>query len=250
MIRFQLVGVGLTLSSILGAVLGIAVWVFLPAWPRVLGVLQYNTWIAVLHWAGLAMLVGFASQATALLYGFGPSRPKVRARRLAPGTLLAIALWLVASGGLDFYVDQIGSFGATYGLIGAVIGVVLWLFVSVYAVPQGAELNAEAGAHNARVPWRGEGYGTQAASYDSATASPAVLAGPDVAASWPTSPRPGCGVLLHQFLRAGLLLIQNRGACGGGSEGGANRPCRWVMGQLRARAAFMLLFRNGLLRGH
>ena len=79
MIRFQLVGVGLTLSSILGAVLGIAVWVFLPAWPRVLGVLQYNTWIALLHWAGLAMLVGFASQGIALLYGFGPSRPKVRA---------------------------------------------------------------------------------------------------------------------------------------------------------------------------
>ena len=143
-VRFQLVGFGLTLSAILGAVLGIAVLVFLPAWLRVLGVLRYNTRIALLHWAGLAMLVGFAAQAIAMLYRFGPSRPKPPPRQpIAPGTLLAIALWLAASGLLDFYIEHIGSFGATYGPIGAVVGVMLWFFVSVYAVLLGAELNAQ-----------------------------------------------------------------------------------------------------------
>jgi membrane protein len=142
-IRFQLVGFGVTLSAILGAVLGIAVLVFLPAWLRVLGVTQYHTRIALLHWAGLAMLVGFAAQAIALLYRFGPSRRASPARRITPGTLLATALWLVASGLLDFYIDHIGSFGATYGPIGAVVGVMLWFFVSVYAVLLGAELNAQ-----------------------------------------------------------------------------------------------------------
>jgi membrane protein len=142
-IRFQLVGLGLTLAAILVAVLGITVLVLLPAWLRVLGVLQWRVRIELLNWAGVAMLVGFAALAIALLYRFGPSRPKPPVRRIAPGTLLAIALWLVASGCLDFYVDHIGTFGATYGPIGAVVGVMLWFFVSVYAVLLGAELNAQ-----------------------------------------------------------------------------------------------------------
>ncbi len=142
-IRFQLVGFGLTLSAILVAVLGIAVLVFLPAWLRVLGVLQYRTRIELLHWTGVAMLIGFVALAIALLYRFGPSRPRRQARRITPGTLLATALWLVASGLLDFYIDHIGTFGATYGPIGAVVGVMLWFFVSVYAVLLGAELNAQ-----------------------------------------------------------------------------------------------------------
>jgi membrane protein len=146
-IRFQLVGFALTLSAIVVAVLGIALLVFLPAWLRVLGVLEYQTQIDLLHWAGLAMLVGFAALAIALLYRFGPSRPRPPTRRIVPGTLLAIGLWLVASALLDFYVDHIGSFGATYGPIGAVVGVMLWFFVSVYAVLLGAELNAQLEAH-------------------------------------------------------------------------------------------------------
>lgn len=142
-IRFQLIGFGLTLSAILGAVLGIAVLVFLPAWLRILGVLQYQTRSALLHASGLAMLVGFAALAIALLYRFGPSRHAPLSRRIAPGSLLAVALWLMASVLLDFYIDHIASFGATYGPIGAVVGVMLWFYVSVYAVLLGAELNAQ-----------------------------------------------------------------------------------------------------------
>jgi membrane protein len=127
-IRFQLVGLGLTLSAILVAVLG----------------------IALLRWAGLAMLVGFAVVAIALLYRFGPSRPKPPTRRIAPGTLLATGLWLVASGLLDFYIDHIATFGATYGPIGAFVGVMLSFFVSVYAVLLGAELNAQLEGRAAR----------------------------------------------------------------------------------------------------
>jgi membrane protein len=81
--------------------------------------------------------------AIGLLYRFGPSRRKSERRRIVPGTALFTALWLVASGLLDFYIDHIGSFGATYGPLGAVVGIMLWFYVSVYAVLLGAELNAE-----------------------------------------------------------------------------------------------------------
>jgi membrane protein len=149
-LRFQLVGFGLTLSAILVAVLGIAVLVFLPAWLRVLGILQYHTRLVLLHFAGLGMLVGFAALSIGLLYRFGPSHRTGSTRRIAPGALLATLVWLVASGALDFYIDHIGSFGATYGPIGAVVGIMLWFFVSVYAVLLGAELNAQLEAHGTR----------------------------------------------------------------------------------------------------
>ena len=42
----------------------------------------------------------------------------------------------------DLYVSQIGSFGATYGSLGAAVGVMLWFYISAYAVLLGAELNA------------------------------------------------------------------------------------------------------------
>lgn len=142
-LRFQLVGLGLTLSAILVAVFGIAVLVFLPAWLRVLGILQYHTRVILLHSAGLAMLVGFAALSIGLLYRFGPSHHGSTHRRIAPGALTATTVWLVASGLLDFYIDHIASFGVTYGPIGAVVGVMLWFFVSVYAVLMGAELNAQ-----------------------------------------------------------------------------------------------------------
>ena len=57
--------------------------------------------------------------------------------------MLALSLWLVASGLLSFYIDHIATFGVTYGPLGAVAAVMLWFFVTAYAVLLGAELNAE-----------------------------------------------------------------------------------------------------------
>jgi membrane protein len=51
-------------------------------------------------------------------------------------------LWLIASELLSLYVSQLGTFGATYGSLGAAVGVMLWFYVSAYAVLLGAELNA------------------------------------------------------------------------------------------------------------
>jgi membrane protein len=88
------------------------------------------------------MLIGFFFVAITLLYRFGPSRPAPRRRRIIPGTALATALWLIASELLSLYVSRIGSFGATYGSLGAAVGVMLWFYISAYAVLLGAELNA------------------------------------------------------------------------------------------------------------
>ena len=63
--------------------------------------------------------------------------------RVLPGTALATFLWLVSSFVLSFYVAKLANFDATYGSIGAVVGIMLWFYVSAYASLLGAELNAQ-----------------------------------------------------------------------------------------------------------
>ena len=49
---------------------------------------------------------------------------------------------LLASGALSYYISHLARFGVTYGSIGAVVGMMLWFYVSAYAALMGAELNA------------------------------------------------------------------------------------------------------------
>jgi membrane protein len=57
--------------------------------------------------------------------------------------LIATLLWLIASVLFSLYVGHIASYDTSYGPIGAVVGVMMWFWVSAYAVLLGAELNAE-----------------------------------------------------------------------------------------------------------
>jgi membrane protein len=139
-LRFQLIGLSMTLIAILCAILAIAVLVLLPPAIGFLGLAQHGG--SLIHAAGMAMLIGFFFVAITLLYRFGPLRQKPKRRRVTPGTMLATVLWLLASEVLSFYVSRMSSFGATYGSLAAIIGVMLWFYVSAYAVLLGAELNA------------------------------------------------------------------------------------------------------------
>jgi membrane protein len=62
---------------------------------------------------------------------------------VTPGALLATALWLLTSAGFRFYVRNFSDYTAVYGAIGSVIVLLLWLYLSGFALLIGAELNAE-----------------------------------------------------------------------------------------------------------
>jgi membrane protein len=138
---FQFIGLSMTLIAVLCAILAIGVLLLLPPAIDFLGLSDHGG--GLIHAAGLAMLIGFFFVAITLLYRFGPSRPKPRHLRIAPGAAIATVLWLIASELLSLYVSQIGTFGATYGSLGAAVGVMLWFYVSAYTVLLGAELNAQ-----------------------------------------------------------------------------------------------------------
>lgn len=139
-LRFEALGLTMTMTAVLCAVLAIAVLVALPVAIGFLGLSGQGG--ALIQRLGLLMLIGFFAVSIALLYRFGPCRRPPPNQRVAPGVILATLLWLVASEILSWYVSSMANYGATYGSIGAVVGVMLWFYVSAYAVLLGAELNA------------------------------------------------------------------------------------------------------------
>ena len=62
-----------------------------------------------------------------------------------PGAAVAVGMWFLGSFGLSFYLSHMADYNKTYGSMGAVIGLMLWLYVTSLAVLSGAELNAELG---------------------------------------------------------------------------------------------------------
>ena len=64
--------------------------------------------------------------------------------------MVALALWLLGSIGFSWYVDNFGKYNQTYGALAAVIILLLWLYLSAFAVLLGAELDAETERPTAR----------------------------------------------------------------------------------------------------
>lgn len=125
-----LLGIGATLSTTATQFLGS----LLPATPEVVK--------AVIRVANYLVIGGLTVTVAALLYRFGPDRKQAQWRWLTPGSLLATLLWLPTTSGFAFYVANFGSYNVTYGSLGAVVVLQVWLWLSAYIFLLGAELNA------------------------------------------------------------------------------------------------------------
>jgi membrane protein len=79
---------------------------------------------------------------TTLLYRFGPSRIR-SVRRLWPGAVVASLLWFVSTSAFSWYVQNIGSYNVLYGSIGAVIALLVWLYLISVIALIGCQFNAE-----------------------------------------------------------------------------------------------------------
>jgi membrane protein len=153
-LHFQVTAFTMTLIALLGAAVGLAMLVGLPAAMVFLGLT--NNMATRLQVASLAGLLVFVVLALGLLYRFGPSREAARWQWVTPGAVVATILWLVMSVLFSFYVGHLSSYDALYGPIGAVVGVMMWFYVTAYVVLLGAELNAELELQTARDSTDGE----------------------------------------------------------------------------------------------
>lgn len=90
-------------------------------------------------WTVAALL---ASAAIGAAYRFGPARAPSGWQMLSMGSGLATLLWLTATIALGFYVSRFGNYNATYGSLSAVVVLLMWFYVSAYAILLGATINA------------------------------------------------------------------------------------------------------------
>jgi len=100
---------------------------------------------AVLAWeiAKWPVLLVIVSIMISLLYKASPNVQQPDFRWISAGGVIAVAIWLIASGAFALYVSFSGSYNKTYGSLATVIIFLVWLWISNIAILLGAEFNAE-----------------------------------------------------------------------------------------------------------
>jgi membrane protein len=77
-----------------------------------------------------------------LAYRYGPSITGPRPALLSWGLLVAVLLWLAASEGFSIYLTNFGTYNKVYGSIGAIAAMLMWFYLSAWAILMGAAVNA------------------------------------------------------------------------------------------------------------
>lgn len=91
-------------------------------------------------WAAMLLLM---FTALGILYRYGPNTEGRRDPIFTLGAVLAAGVWGAASLGLTYYLANFGNYNKVYGSIGAVMALLMWLYVSAFSVLLGAAMNAE-----------------------------------------------------------------------------------------------------------
>jgi membrane protein len=147
-IRLNLVALAFTLSGFAVLLLALAGVVVLPLILSPLGLGSFaETLTRLLRWPILltVLLVGLS-----VLYRYGPNRRAARWQWVSVGSVFAAVTWIAVSFLFSWYLASFANYNATYGSLGAAVGLMIWLWFSTVVVLLGAELNAEIEHQTAR----------------------------------------------------------------------------------------------------
>jgi membrane protein len=147
-IKLNLAALISTLGGFAAFLLAIAAVIVLPLILSPIGLGGVTeTLTRVVRWPTLllVLLIGLA-----LLYRYGPDRRVARWQWVSVGSVFAAVTWIGASYLFSWYLASFANYNATYGSLGAVVGLMIWLWISTIVVLLGAELNAEIEHQTAR----------------------------------------------------------------------------------------------------
>jgi len=141
LIRLNVVSLFCTVSALAGIGVAFALVVIFPLILSALGLTSIDApMIAFLRWPLMFVLIIIA---LAVLYRYGPSRRIAKWRWISVGSVFAGLAWLAGSSLFSWYLGNFANYNATYGALGAVAGLMMWMWVSTIIVLVGAELNSE-----------------------------------------------------------------------------------------------------------
>ena len=147
-IRLNLLSLVFTLLGMLSLVVAVGAVVAAPAVLGGMGLGAVSDLaIRFLRWPALVVLVVLGLEA---LYRYAPSRREPQWRWVSVGSVTAAVIWLVGSALFSWYIANFGNYNATYGSLGAAVGMMMWMWLSMIVILVGAELNAETEHQTAR----------------------------------------------------------------------------------------------------
>jgi membrane protein len=149
-LRRTLVSLAFTLGLLAFGAAAIAVLGAGPAVEAYLG--QHAAFMLnLISWPILFVAMGLG---IALLYRYAPCRGPVRLEWVTPGGAAALILWLAVSALFSLYVGNFAHYDKTYGSLGAVVGFMMWNWLTNLIILAGAELNSEVEAQTTGGPPR------------------------------------------------------------------------------------------------
>ncbi|QPF90956.1 YihY/virulence factor BrkB family protein [Bradyrhizobium commune] len=140
-IKLNLISLSFTVGAIAALLLMVGAVVAFPLALDHLGIAPESKLIVAL--ARWPLLLAILLAALAVLYRFAPSRNAPRWQWLSVGAVTAALLWIAGSALLSWYLSAFTNYNATYGSLGAAIGLMTWMWMSAIVIMFGAELNSE-----------------------------------------------------------------------------------------------------------
>jgi membrane protein len=95
--------------------------------------------LQALQWIVILCLLLFAF---ALIYNFGPNHSPLQWKWISPGAIIGVILWILLTGAFRVYLHYFDSYAATYGSLGAMIILLLWLYLTALVILMGGVINA------------------------------------------------------------------------------------------------------------
>ena len=135
-VRQTLLKLGLTVGLLFGVLLCIAVAVVVPLALEWVPLARDTEWLVTA--ARWPVLLVIAACGIALTYRIGPAGRRMSWRAIVPGAALACVMWLAGTGAFAIYVRMFGSYQETFGALGGVVILLMWLWVSASIVLFGA----------------------------------------------------------------------------------------------------------------
>ena len=139
-ITLNAVSLAFTAGAVVFLLLAISLIIVLPNALGALGLQAATEWIAIIvRWP---LLLAGIVLALAFIYRFGPCRENAQWHWITVGSAVTSLIWIVFSMAFSYYAANFGSYNKTYGSLGAMIGFMTWMWLSVMVVLAGAEIDA------------------------------------------------------------------------------------------------------------